>query len=145
VQNGALLAQPFDAERAVLSGQPSTIASGVRVLEAQRGIIGSASRNGIVAWATPRAVATRTAWYGRDGRRLEQLPVDLLEPLQLIISPDGRRVAFTQPLNGTADVVVYDFAAARSRRVSTSPDYDEMPIWSPDSMEVLYRATPRGS
>jgi len=53
-------------------------------------------------------------------------------------------VAFTQPLNGTADVVVYDFAAARTRRVSTSPDYDELPIWSPDSMEVLYRANIEG-
>jgi serine/threonine protein kinase/Tol biopolymer transport system component len=144
VQNGDLLAQPFDAERAALSGQPSTIASGVRVLESQRGIIGSVSRNGVIAWASPRGVITRTSWYGRDGRPIEQLPVEILEPLQLNISPDGRRVAFTQPLNGTADVMAYDFATAKTRRVSTSPDYDELPIWSPDSTEVLYRGNTDG-
>jgi len=144
VQNGDLLAQPFDAERAALSGQPSTIASGVRVLEAQRGILGSVSRNGVIAWATPRGVTTRVAWYGRDGRRLEQVPVDLLESTQLTISPDGRRVAFTQPLNGTADVMAYEFATAKTRRVSTSPDYDELPLWSPDSTEILYRGNTDG-
>jgi len=144
VQNGDLLAQPFDAEHAALSGQPSTIASGVRVLEAQRGILGAVSRNGIIAWATPRGITTRASWYGRDGRQLEQVPLELGESTQLTISPDGRRVAFTQPLNGTADVMAYEFATAKTRRVSTSPDYDELPIWSPDSLELIYRGNTDG-
>ena len=40
--------------------------------------------------------------------------------------------------------MVYDFATAKTRRVSTSPDYDEQPLWSPDSMEVLYRGNSDG-
>ena len=64
-----LLAQPFDPERGVLSGQPARIASGVRVLEAQRGLLASVSRTGAVAWAPARAELARFAWLDRDGRR----------------------------------------------------------------------------
>ena len=127
-QNGDLLAQPFDAGTAVLSGQPATIASGVRVLEAQRGLMAAVSRTGVLAWATSRATSSRITWFARKGRRLDTLPIDVSEAMQPRISPDGRRLAFAQALNGTADIQVYDFAGGTLRRVTQSPDYDERPV-----------------
>jgi eukaryotic-like serine/threonine-protein kinase len=144
VQNGDLLAQPFDADRGAMSGEPATIASGVRVLEAQRGVMASVSRTGAIAWATPRATDSRLTWYARDGRRLDALPIEGGEALQLTIAPDGRRLAYTQPANGAGDIFVYDFTTRRSRRVSPSPDYDETPLWSPDGSELLYRGNDQG-
>jgi eukaryotic-like serine/threonine-protein kinase len=143
-QNGDLLAQPFDAESVTLSGQPATIASGVRVLEAQRGLMAGVSRTGVLAWATSRATSSRMTWFARDGRRLDTLPIDAQEAMQPRISPDGRRLAFAQALNGTADIHVYDFAARTLRRVTQSPDYDEWPVWSPDSAELLHRSNDLG-
>jgi len=144
VQNGDLLAQPFDAERAAMSGEPATIASGVRVLEAQRGVMASVSRTGAIAWATPRATDSRLTWYARDGRRLDDLPIEGGEAPQLRIAPDGGRLAYKKTVDGAADIFVYDFTTRRSRRVSPSPDYDEQPRWSSDGTELVYRGNDQG-
>jgi eukaryotic-like serine/threonine-protein kinase len=144
VQNGALLAQPFDAERAAMSGEPATIASGIRVLEGQRGVIASVSRTGAIAWATPRATESRLTWYARDGRRLDDLPLDVGEAPQLRIAPDGSGLAYKKTDNGAADIFVYNFTTRRSRRVSPSPDYDEQPLWSSDGTELVYRGNDQG-
>jgi hypothetical protein len=144
VQNGDLLAQPFDAEGAAMSGEPATIASGVRVLEAQRGVMASVARTGAIAWATPRATDSRLAWYARDGRRLDDLPIESGEAPQLRIAPDGGRLAYKKTTNGAADIFVYDFTTRRSRRVSPSPDYDEQPLWSSDGTELIYRGNDQG-
>ena len=76
VQNDDLLAQPFDPERAVLSGEPARIATGVRVIEAQRGLLASVSRTGAVAWAPARAALVRFTWFDRDGRRGDTVPTE---------------------------------------------------------------------
>jgi hypothetical protein len=55
VRDGDLLAQPFDIDAGVLGGEATTIAKGVRVEESQRLAFASASRTGIVAWATASA------------------------------------------------------------------------------------------
>jgi eukaryotic-like serine/threonine-protein kinase len=144
VQNDDLLAQPFDADRAVLSGQPAAIASGVRVIESQRGLLASVSRTGVVAWASPRSALIRFAWYDRDGRRRDVVPIEDGDLQQPTISPDGGRLLYTRVANGTADIYLYDFASRSSRRISPSPDYDEQPLWSPDGAEIMYTGTDQG-
>jgi tRNA A-37 threonylcarbamoyl transferase component Bud32 len=141
VQNNELLAQPFDADRGALGGRPTTIASGVRVIESQRGLLASVSRTGVVAWASPRAPLARFAWYDRDGRRREAVPIDEADLQQPAISPDGARLLYTRVANGTADIFLYDIAVRSSRRITTNPDYDEQPMWSPDGAEMLYSGT----
>jgi serine/threonine protein kinase len=144
VQNGDLLAQPFDAERTVLSGQPATVASDVRVLEAQRGMMATISRTGAIAWATPRATQTRFTWFARDGNRLDTVEIPSGEALRPTISPDGRRIAFTQIANGGGDIFVYDLATRSTRRLSQSPEYDEGSVWSSDSSELVHRSNDQG-
>ena len=43
-----------------------------------------------------------------------------------------------------ADIFLHDFAARTSRRVTTSPDYDEQPVWSPDGTEMLHTGNEAG-
>jgi Tol biopolymer transport system component len=144
VQNGDLLAQAFDAERGALSGQPATIATGVRVIESQRGVFASVSRTGTIAWAVARAAHARFAWYDREGRRLDTVPIEEGDLQQPTISPDGRRLLFTRVANGTADIFLHDFRARTSRRVTDNPDYDEVALWSPDSAEMIQMSSDKG-
>jgi eukaryotic-like serine/threonine-protein kinase len=144
VQNGDLLAQPFDADRGILNGQPVPIASGVRVLESQRGVLASVSRTGAVVWASSRAASARFAWYDRSGRRGDTVPLEEGEVRQQQLSPDGSRLLYTRVANGTADVYLFDLASRSSRRISPSPDYDEQPSWSPDGAEIFYTGSNQG-
>jgi eukaryotic-like serine/threonine-protein kinase len=144
VQNGELLAQPFDADTAALSGQPSPIASGVRVLEGQLGTLASVSRTGALAWASARAALGRFVWFDRDGRRRDPLAIEEGIFFQPTISPDGTRLLYTSVVNGTADIYLHDFEARRSQRITPSPDYDEQPVWSPDSSEMMHDANESG-
>jgi Tol biopolymer transport system component/predicted Ser/Thr protein kinase len=144
VQNGALLAQPFDAKRGAVSGQPATIASDVRVLEAQRGMMATISRTGGIAWATPRATQTRFTWFARDGNRLDTVEIPSGETQRPTISPDGRRIAFTQMANGGGDIFIYELATRSMRRLSQSPEYDEGSVWSSDSSELVHRSNDQG-
>ena len=94
VRDGDLLGQPFDIDAGVLRGEAATIAQGVRVEESQRLTFASASRTGIVAWATATAANGVFALYSRDGRRVRTLdipPGDLAQPA---LSPDGRRLLY---------------------------------------------------
>jgi Tol biopolymer transport system component len=72
----------------------------------------------------------------RDGRRmpLGTLPERARSPR---ISPDGRRVAFTQHGVWVADV---DSAASSMRRL-TSDVFDRAPVWSPDSRRIAFGRT----
>jgi hypothetical protein len=144
VQNGDLLAQSFDAERGALSGQPMTIAAGVRVLESQRGVLASVSRTATMAWAVARAANARFAWYDHEGRRLDTVPIEEGDLFTPTISPDGRRLLFTRVANGTADIFLHDFQARTSRRVTDNPDYDEQPLWSPARDEMIHVSADKG-
>ena len=144
VQNGDLLAQSFDVERSTLSGQPASIATGVRVIESQRGVFASVSRTGTIVWAVARAGHLRFAWFDRDGRRLDTVPIEEGDLDQPTISADGRRLLFTRIANGTADIFLHDFSTRNSRRVTDNPDYDETAIWSPDGAEMIYTGADKG-
>jgi serine/threonine protein kinase len=139
-----IFAQAFDAERGALSGQPATIAADVRVIESQRGVFASVSRTGTIAWAVARAAHARFAWYDREGRRLDTVPIEEGDLQQPTISPDGRRLLFTRVANGTADIFLHDFRARNSRRVTDNPDYDEVALWSPDGAEMIQMSSDKG-
>jgi dipeptidyl aminopeptidase/acylaminoacyl peptidase len=138
VRDAELLSQAFDAEAGVLSGEIVTVASDVRVETSQRLAFASASSTGVLVWAGARAAEQTLARYSRDGRRIGALPIPPGDISQPALSPDGRRLAFLRVVNGAGDVFVLDIANGAIQRVSPSPDYDELPSWSPDSSAVFY-------
>jgi len=133
-----LLAQAFDLESLTLSGDVATIATGIRVEESQRLAYVSASLTGQLAWATSRAADNVLALYGRDGRRIRTLDIPPGKLVQPTLSPDGKRLLFTSVDRGGADIFLHDLATNVTERLTTDPNYDESPTWSPDGSAMVY-------
>ena len=133
-----LLAQRFDLPSGTLSGEVTTIATGVRVDESQRQLYVSASRHGHLAWATSRAAEVSLVLRGRDGRLIRHLDVPPGTLVQPALSPDGTRVLFTRVERGGADIYLHHLSSGVTERITTHPDYDELPAWSADGKAVMW-------
>src|SRR5262249_14093813 len=56
------------------------------------------------------------------------------------LSPDGKRVAFTQSSGATSDIWIYDFERGQKSRLTTDPASDGAPLWSPDGTRIVFRS-----
>ena len=57
------------------------------------------------------------------------------------ISPDGKQVAFTYK----GDIYTVPTAGGRAVQVTSHPDYDTDPVWSPDSKRIAFASDRLGS
>jgi Tol biopolymer transport system component len=144
VRDHDLLAQRFDLASAALSGDVSTIASGVRVEESQLHALVSASRHGHLAWATSRAAEHALALRSRDGRLIRWLDLPAGRNVQPVLSPNDTQVLFTRVERGIADIYRHDLKTGVTDRITTDPDYDESPVWSASGRAFTYRGFVRG-
>ena len=139
LRQGVLSAQPLDAERGTLTGEPLAVpgAEMVGVVMGANQYSGlSASNDGIVlaSHGTDRQVLT---WMSRDGRTLGSVGgIDHYAGVNL--SPDGTRalVSIGEP-SGNRDVWVLDLA--RGVRTRLTAEHQQFgAIWSADGRRVAY-------
>jgi dipeptidyl aminopeptidase/acylaminoacyl peptidase len=134
-----LVAQPFDADRLRVTGDPVPIADEVeRNPDSRRGAF-SVSQNGVLAY---RPIGnTELAWFDRTGQKLQTIgaPGRYANPA---LSPDGRRVAVARmdPDTGTNDVWLLESAPGAETRVTFDAASDDMPVWSRDGRELAFRS-----
>ncbi len=145
VRDGDLLAQPFDIDAGVLRGDATTIAKSVRVEESQRLAFASASRTGIVAWATANAADGVFALYSRDGRRVRTLDIAPGEIVEPALSPDGRRLLYMRVEKGQGSIYLHDLESGATQRVSTTPGFSDQASWTPDGRAVIYEGNIEGT
>jgi len=138
-QEGRLLARAFDPASGGLSGPVSEVAKGVRVIESQRATMASVSPGGVLVHASSAVGKLGIESCDRKGVELGPLPIARGDLHQLEVSPDGRRLAYVVVRDGQGDIWTHDFALGTSRAVSSSPEYEEQPIWSPDGREILFQ------
>ncbi|MCI0587339.1 MAG: protein kinase, partial [Planctomycetes bacterium] len=102
VQDGTLLARPFDPDRVEFTGDPIPLASEVGAISgASRGIY-SASENGVLVYQAGSVTSgSRLAWLGPTGEEVAALgdPADYSE--EVALSPDGRSALVNLPDAGT--------------------------------------------
>jgi len=55
------------------------------------------------------------------------------------LSPDGRHVAFIDLVDGNQDVFVASVDGSGRRRVTSGPEPDRSPLWSPDGALLVYQ------
>ena len=135
-QDDALLAQRVDVETQAFSGKSIVLGSPV----------GSGPLNQLFATATsdlllfgaPASSLRELRWLDRTGA-----PAGLVgEPMEawdLRISPDETSVAVTRTGElGTLDIWIYDGGRPLPRRISSSIDIDETPVWAKDGHRLAW-------
>jgi serine/threonine protein kinase len=144
VRQDTLVAQPFDALRGDLSGDPIPIAdSPIQNTETLQ--IGfSASESGLLAYRTGSGARRRLAWFDRAGKELGTLgPVDENNLLNPELSPDGKHVLVSRAVQGNNDVFLIDERGILTRITSDS-NYDGYPIFSDDGKRIFFCSSRKG-
>ena len=147
VREGTLLAQTFDAERLVISGDPSPVAEDVMGNVTSAAI--SVATTGSVAYraGTRGSTLWQFVWLDRSGRETGRVgspdPVFGVSPS---MSPDGRRVALTRVVvSGGADVWILETDRGVLSRFTFNPSNDTVPVWSPDGTRVVFSSDRTGA
>jgi Tol biopolymer transport system component/predicted Ser/Thr protein kinase len=140
-RDGDLVAQGFDAALLKLKGDPFPIARGVAGLtDASTGLF-SASRNGVLAYATGGLIGlTHLEIRGRDGKLEATVgpPADYWSPR---LSHDGRRIAVEEmdAVNRARDIWLLDTENREPpSRFTLGPGSKYTPVWSPDDRRIVY-------
>ena len=74
--------------------------------------------------------------------RLTNGPWDDINP---VISPDGRRVAFTSRASGFWDIHLLDLSTGQISQITNSADYEGSPTWSSDGQWLAYESPRDGN
>ena len=136
VQEGTLMAAPFDETRLLVTGNATRVAPTPGPF--------SVSDSGILVYARPALF--ELAWLDRSGHGDETLPIrgDFYAPK---LSHDGRRVALTsfdESGRAAGDIWVYDLTRHVGTRITSDPAADWDPLWSADDEWILFSSDRTG-
>jgi Tol biopolymer transport system component len=140
VRQGTLLAQPFDAPRARVTGDAVPIAQGLAPDATIRYATFSSSDSGVIAYKTGvSSLPTRLTWVDRTGKALGWVgsPGLYRNPA---LSPDGTRLAVeaTDPQTSTQDVWLMELGRGVTSRFTFDPGNDIYPVWSADGSRIIF-------
>jgi len=142
-----LMAQPFDAQRLELTGDPFPIAEQIQLPPVAPGSgLFSASVNGVLAYQTGESVAgSKLTWFDRTGKQAGVVgEAGLYGDVEL--SGDGKWATVSIPDQGraTRDLWVYDMARGLKTRFTSDPAAEQNSIWSPDGSRVVFNSRRKG-
>jgi dipeptidyl aminopeptidase/acylaminoacyl peptidase len=147
VRNGRLFAQPFDSRTLTLAGEARPVAGRIGSNLYNREDYANFSAAGVggsmLAYLGARQVDRQLVIVDREGK-----PTPLIGPGEfrdIAMSPAGDVLAFEQldEVAGTRDIWTLDLARGQKTRITSDPDDDLAPSWSPDG-RWIYFASNRG-
>jgi len=147
VRGSTLVAQPFDAGRQEIRGEPTPLGvdlpsnsstSGLRAL--------SASLDGTLAWRTQAGATSQPVLLDRQGHEIGRL-AEAGEWYLARLSPDGQRLATARSsaANTSGDIWTIDIARNIATRMTLDPGDDNNPIWSPDGTRLAFTSSRKGA
>ena len=145
VRDDNLMAQPFDAERLELTGEPALVAEGLWWVASGNHASFSASETGVLAYVNAALLDTQLVWFDRGGRPLGAIgpPARISGELPQL-SPDGKRVAIARgPFGADEDIWTYELPAGSSSRLTFNPGSDRLPVWSADGRRIIFQSGTR--
>jgi Tol biopolymer transport system component len=138
-RDGAIVTQPFDERKLVVSGEPVAMPDQVAVNVTNNTALFSVSSAGnLVYYPAPSEGPFALSWYDRDGRRGDTLDTGPIRDIAL--SPDGTRVAvgIYNPNGLNRDLWSYDVSRGTKTRLTSSLEDEASPVWQPDGQFVLF-------
>jgi serine/threonine protein kinase len=139
VNDGFLMASPFDPEKLELLGDGFPVGEGVsEQLTFWRGSF-AVSERGVIAMQYGFASRKYLTWLDRSGEELGRF--DRLGRYDFIrLSPDDQRLAaeIEDEANGAGDIWVFDVARDIANRLTFSDTNETNPVWSPDGTRIAF-------
>jgi eukaryotic-like serine/threonine-protein kinase len=143
-----LLAQPFDVERLVVTGEPVALLHGVRNPGANTAADFALSATGTLAYVPAGVAANATGtlvWVDRNGNIAGQVVGEPLgSPREPRLSPDGLRLALTTGTFDDGDLWIYDLRGRLPILLAGAGD-NRFATWSPDGRQVAFVSNRGGS
>jgi serine/threonine protein kinase len=145
VQQGMLVAYPFDEKSARVTGNPVRIAESVLTGNPPGYAPFTVAGPSALAYSTPYAKSRQLAWFDRSGRRLGNVgePGDYSTPR---LSRDGKRiaVAIREESKTNTDIWVFDLVRGSWSRLTFDPTAERAPLWSPDGSRIIFASASEG-
>jgi serine/threonine protein kinase len=136
VRENTLIAQPFDANRFELAGEPVPLVKQLGHVMT----IGffSASNNGVLVYRTGGA-ANQLTWFDQRGKRLGTAG-DPAVYVSFALSPDGTRAVVSRPdvVNASLSLWLMDLARGTSSRFTFGTGLAPVGVWSSDSSRIIF-------
>jgi eukaryotic-like serine/threonine-protein kinase len=144
VRDNALFAQPFDAKKAALSGEPTIVAENVHHFFGPGHAAFSVSQAGVIVYQAAET-PVRLVWLDRRGRELGVLGQPAVVEF-VRISPSGNRIAVDVEDGrfGTSDLWVFEVASGASTRLTSGQIDENAPVWTPGGARLLFRRDDKG-
>ena len=145
IRDWTLMAQPFDAKRLQITGEPFPVADQLaNVVHGMKGSF-SVSETGTLAYFRLGHFRQLT-WLNRQGEELG--PVGVPDAYSFpSLSPDETTIAVSKanPQVGAADIWLIDARRGHASRFTFAPGSDAVPIWSPDGSRIVFASYRSGT
>jgi serine/threonine protein kinase/Tol biopolymer transport system component len=142
IRSGSLVAQQFDPDRFVLSGEEVPIDSNVNYDSTTGQASFSVSGSGVLAFGKIDRAATELTWFDRKGSRLGKVgPVG--EYGNVALSRDGNYVVVDRQQGAQSrsrDLWMHDLVRGTETRLTFDARDDSDAVWSPDSKTIAFGA-----
>ena len=142
---GVLFAVPFDLGRLETKGEAVPVVDGVLRATIPDVNSGAAhfdvSNAGLLIYAAgPGVIAGRSLAFidGRGGIERLNLPPSSYETPR--VSPDGKRIAYSNTTGSDRSIYIYDLSSSASPRRLTFGGRSRFPVWSADGLRVAFQS-----
>ena len=134
IRRNTLFAASFDVSRFAVSGTPQPVLDNIDS-------IFDFSRTGSFAYLSHQKEPQRSIfWMDHAGKTLPLLTSAESSSESPRFSPDGQRLAFSRSMRGRQDIWILDLARGAASRLTALPGINDMPVWTPDGLNIVFRS-----